>query len=209
MKQFIIVAFTLSTFITSYAQTVVQDTIYFETVNDVLYQVSRVQYDNGSYSESRIVTTKENVLREYSQAIENDAAKYANAGRIYLTSKSFVRQAIKIEKMLEDALGLSPFDLLQSNYESMFLETASSTVWQVVDNGTTKEATFSKNPNTNQLRIKVGTDSFRPVIILGQTIVVRSYPATGQDLVLFMINNRVFKDVDDNVTLRRINPERR
>jgi len=205
MKQFIIIAFTLSTFITSYAQTVIQDTVYFETVDDVLYQVSRVQYNNGSYSESRIVTVKENVLREYSQAIENDAAKYANAGRIYITVKSFVRQAIKIEKMLGESLGLSPLTLLQATYEPIFLETASSTVWQVVDNGTTKEATFSKNPNTNQLRVKIGTDPFRQVIVLGQSIIVRNYPVVNEDLILFMINNRVFKSIDDNITLRNAN----
>lgn len=209
MKQILILIFTLGTFITTQAQNVVLDTVFFEMVDSTLYQITKVQFDDGSYSESRISTTKEEVLRQYSTAIENDGAKYANAGRIYITAKPFLAQAIKIEKMLNESLGLSPLGLLQTNYENLFMATSTSTTWELVDKGVTKQVVFSKHPTTGQLRVKVDSDAFRTVFILGQTMVVRNYPAQGDNLILFMINNRVFKDVENEVTLRNVNLQRR
>jgi hypothetical protein len=206
MKYSIILLFFAST---ATAQTVTFDTLYFERVNGQLYQITRTEFDNGSYSQTRYAADSLGVLRVYADEIEREAAKLAEAARQTVTIPAFAAQSIRRNNILNGQIGVRPIIDIQNRYEGQFLETASSTVWQLSAPGKEAETvTFSKT-NTGQLLYKVGSDASKPVIVFGQILRLNNYPATGQVLFLFQLRDRVWQDIDGNYLLRLVNPQRR
>lgn len=214
MKYLSIIVFLFITCLSN-AQTVTSDTLYFKEVNGVLYQITRTEYDNGSYSESRTATTKQDVSNQYSLAIENDAAKYAEAVRMYFNTKRFYRQALRFNNSLETSLSVSPFDTLQAKYQPVFLNTASETTWKLftldVDGKTTKETdvTFGVHPTTGKLRVRIGADAFRPLDVMGQMFVLRNFPETGTNTPFFFVRGTTWEDITETYEFRVVRLNRR
>lgn len=194
---------------TATAQTITFDTLYFERVNGLMFQVTRTEFDNGSYSQTRYLADSLGILRVYTQEIENDAAKLAEAARQTVRIPQFVAQSIRRQQVLNDAIGVRPIADIQARYEGQFLETATTTVWQLtVNKGTPQDVVFGKTA-TGQLTFKIGEDAIKPAILLGQIMRFNSYPATGQALFLFQLSQNVWQDIDGNYLLRKVNPQRR
>lgn len=186
------------------AQTVTFDTVYFQTVNGILYQISRVEYDDGSYNENKSSTTSEQVLNIYAGQIETDAANIATAGRLYLSTAKFFNNALRTHNTLNTALQVAPLRALQLKYEEPFIETATTTVWQLQTEQSTTAVTFNKS-GTGQLLIKVGSDANRVVVLAGQLLRIQNYPATGKLTYLLQVRPNVWQDISGEVVLRRVN----
>ena len=99
---FIALAFTLT------AQEVTFDTVYFEQSGDVLYRVSRIEYDNGSYYQSKEAATKEQVLSIYAGTIETDMANLAEAARRLQGTGQLFGKAVRLNNSLTTSLQVSP-----------------------------------------------------------------------------------------------------
>lgn len=186
------------------AQTVTFDTVYFETVNGILYQISRVEYDDGSYNESKSSTTKEQVLDIYAGQIETDAANIATAGRLYLNTAKFFNNALRTHNTLNTALQIAPLRALQLKYEEPFTTSVTSTTWQLQTEQSTQTATFTKS-GTGQLVVKFGSDANRVVVLAGQLLRIQNYPASGQLTYLLQVRPNVWQDIAGEVVLRRVN----
>lgn len=203
MKHLLTILF-IATALAATSQTVTFDTVYFQTVNGILYQISRVEYDDGSYNENKASTTKEQVLDIYAGQIETDAANIATAGRLYLNTAKFFNNALRTHNTLNTALQVAPLRALQIKYEEPFIDTATTTVWQLQTEQSTTAVTFSKS-GTGQLLIKVGSDANRVVVLAGQLLRIQNYPATGQLTYLLQVRPNVWQDIAGEVVLRRVN----
>ena len=194
---------------TATAQTITFDTLYFERVNGHLFQITRTEFDNGSYSQTRYAADSAAVLRVYADEIEREAAKLAEAARQTVTIPAFSAQSIRRNNILNTQIGARPIIDIQNRYEGQFLETASNTVWQLRSpDNSVQEVTFSKTA-TGQLIYKAGEDANKPAILFGQIMRLNNYPSTGQTLFLFQLRDRVWQDIDGEYLLRLINPQRR
>ena len=194
---------------TATAQTITFDTLYFERVNGQLFQITRTEFDNGSYSQTRYAADSAAVLRVYADEIEREAAKLAEAARQTVTIPAFSAQSIRRNNILNTQIGARPIIDIQNRYEGQFLETASNTVWQLRSpDNSVQEVTFRKTA-TGQLIYKVGEDANKPAILFGQIMRLNNYPAAGQALFLFQLRDRVWQDIDGEYLLRLINPQRR
>jgi hypothetical protein len=201
MKYSIIFLFFAST---ATAQTVTFDTLYFERVNGQLYQITRTEFDNGSYSQTRYAADSLGVLRVYADEIEREGNALAESARSAVRLPQFVVESIRRQNILNSAIGVRPIIEIQTRHESLFLETSTSTVWQLNE----QTVTFGKT-GTGQLTYKVGSDAVKPAILLGQVMRLNNYPATGQTVVLFQLRPNVWQDIDGAYFLRRVNAQRR
>jgi hypothetical protein len=186
------------------AQTVTFDTLYFERVNGQLYQITRTEFDNGSYSQTRYAADSLGVLRVYADEIEREGNALAESARAAVKLPQYVNESIRRQNILNTSLGVRPIIDIQQRHEAQFLQTATSTVWQLGN----QTVTFGKT-GTGQLTFKVGSDAAKPAILLGQVIRLNNFPATGQSVVLFQLRPNVWQDIDDVYQLRRVNLQAR
>jgi hypothetical protein len=174
-----------------------------------LFQVTRTEFDNGSYSQTRYAADSAAVLRLYADEIEREAAKLAEAARQTVTIPAFSAQSIRRNNILNTQIGARPIIDIQNRYEGQFLETASNTVWQLRSpDNSVQEVVFSKTA-TGQLIYKAGEDANKPAILFGQIMRLNNYPQSGQTSFLFQLRDRVWQDIDGEYLLRLINPQRR
>jgi hypothetical protein len=189
---------------TATAQTITFDTLYFERVNGLMFQVTRTEFDQTRYAADSAA-----VLRVYADEIEREAAKLAEAARQTVTIPAFSAQSIRRNNILNTQIGARPIIDIQNRYEGQFLETASNTVWQLRSpDNSVDEVVFSKTA-TGQLIYKVGEEPNKPAILFGQIMRLNNYPQSGQTLFLFQLRDRVWQDIDGEYLLRLVNPQRR
>jgi hypothetical protein len=194
---------------TATAQTITFDTLYFERVDGQLFQITRTEFENGSYSQTRYAADSAEVLKLYANEIEREAAKLAEAARQTVTIPAFSAQSIRRNNILNTQIGARPIIDIQNRYEGQFLETASNTVWQLRSpDNSVQEVVFSKTA-TGQLIYKVGEEPNKPAILFGQIMRLNNYPQSGQTLFLFQLRDRVWQDIDGEYLLRLVNPQRR
>jgi hypothetical protein len=194
---------------TASAQTITFDTLYFQQEEDKLFQITETRFEDGSYSVTKVATTTEDVLRFYSGDIERLGNQLAASARQTVTIPQYVVASIRRQNILNEAIGVRPIIDIQSKYENVFLDTVSTTIWQLtVNKGTPQDVVFGKTA-TGQLTFKIGEDAIKPAILLGQIMRFNSYPATGQALFLFQLSQNVWQDIDGNYILRKVNPQRR
>ena len=185
------------------AQEVTFDTVYFEQTGDVLYRVSRIEYDNGSYYQSKEAATKEQVLSIYAGTIETDMANLAEAARRLQGTGQLFGKAVRLNNSLTTSLQVSPLRELQLKYETPFTTTASTTVWRLSDGERIADVNFFKNA-AGFLIAKVGTDSNRSVILAGQVMRFNNYPTQGQVTYFYQIRDNLWRTVDASVELRLV-----
>ncbi len=185
------------------AQEITFDTVYFEQSGDVLYRVSRIEYDNGSYYESKEAATKEQVLSIYAGNIESDMANLAESARRTQATQVLFNKAVRLNNSLNSSLQVSPLRELQIKYEGQFMQTASSTVWRLNNGERIADVTFTKNA-AGFLIAKVGTDANRSVILAGQVMRVNNYPAQGGVEFLYFIRDGLWRNLDASVELRLV-----
>jgi hypothetical protein len=194
------VIFLLLAATTATAQTITFDTLYYQQVGDKLFQIAITEYDDGSRTEYRSATTKEQVLQVYARQIETDGINIANAGKDYLQATLVMNTAVRLNNILNASLSVRPIMEIQAKYESPFLDTATTTVWQI--NG--QAVTFAKT-QTGQLTYKVGSDNAKVVVLIGQLLRLNNYPTQGQNQILFQVRPNIWQDIAGNFTLRRVN----
>jgi len=192
----------------AYSQTVTFDTLYFQQEDNKLFQVTETRFEDGSYSVTKVATTTDNVLRFYSGEMERLGNQLAASARETVTIPQYVAASIRRQNILNQAIGVRPITDIQLKYENAFLDTVSSTVWQlIVNKGTPQTVVFGKTA-TEQLTYKIGNAAVKPVILLGQIMRLNNYPETGQALFLFQLQQNIWQDIDGNYILRKVNLQR-
>ena len=185
------------------AQEIVFDTVYFQQQGEVLYRVSRVEYDNGSYYESKEAATKEQVLSIYAGTIETDMANLAEAARRAQGTQVLFNKAVRLNNSLNTSLQVSPLRELQLKYETPFTTSVTSTVWRLSDGERIADVTFTKNAS-GFLIAKVGTDANRTVVLAGQVMRLNNYPAQGQVEFFYFIRDGLWRTLENTAELRLV-----
>lgn len=185
------------------AQEIVFDTVYFQQQGEVLYRVSRVEYDNGSYYESKEAATKEQVLSIYAGTIETDMANLAESARRAQATQVLFNKAVRLNNSLNTSLQVSPLRELQLKYESPFTTSVTSTVWRLNDGERIADVTFTKNAS-GFLIAKVGTDANRTVVLAGQVLRLNNYPSQGQVEFFYFIRDGLWRNLYGSVELRLV-----
>jgi hypothetical protein len=158
----------------------VLDTTYFTTVNGQLFQTSRVVYEDGTYTESRILTDTARVVTITARKIEGQAQTFSEYAKSYAPYREVFRKAIAQDASIRSQLGQSPLGNLQEVHSIPFTDTLST--WAYQKDGVQTPVTFTVT-STGVFRVKIGNETLRTVVILGDILRIANLDGGWQYLV--------------------------
>jgi len=104
------------------AQEITKDTSYLTNSGGNFFNVSRVEYENGAYSEiSTLIGDTLSVLSLYVNKISNEANRYAAAATIAMRAQSATASLSKLDTIMTAKLLRSPITSIMDSYEREFV----------------------------------------------------------------------------------------
>lgn len=197
----ILILFVLA-FNTLNAQEILKDTIYFKNENDVLYRVTRIDYRDGSVSESMNPMTLNNALDIYSGVILTDAANTADYGRRFDPEALYLK-AMGLNNAFKAATDSSLIKVIQNNGKLEFLGSDVPKFWNITFGEQLYDVEFLET-ETGQLTVKIGEDTQRIVVVLGKVIRINDFPTFGEHVYLFYDTPGFWRNIDSTVRLELI-----
>lgn len=131
------------------AQEITKDTSYLTNSGGNFFNVSRVEYENGAYSEiSTLIGDTLSVLSLYVNKISNEANRYAAAATIAMRAQSATASLSKLDTIMTAKLLRSPITSIMDSYEREFLVGS----WQIISSGIPTSVTFPRLSTNKRIR---------------------------------------------------------
>ena len=205
MKQTLIAILLFAAFTASaQTQTVTLDTTYIVNSGGNFFEVSRIEYSNGAYSEKRdFLGDTLTIYNRYVAKIESEANEIAAAAASAYRMRQKTTDWAKLDTLTTARLLRSPITGIMDVYEKEFLQGN----WQIEFSGTTAAATFPRLSSNKRIRLQAAGIA-RTMVIYGNILRLVNYPFTGLN-TLFRLRegywiNLEFGDSARRVVLRRI-----
>jgi len=205
MKQTLIAILLFAAFTASaQTQTVTLDTTYIVNSGGNFFEVSRIEYSNGAYSEKRdFLGDTLTIFSRYVAKIESEANEIAAAAATAYRMRQKTTEWAKLDTLTAARLLRSPITGIMDVYEKEFL----TGNWQIEFSGTTTAATFPRLSSNKRIRLQANGTA-RTMLLYGKVMRLVSYPFTGLN-TLFQLRegywiNLEFGDSARRVVLRRI-----
>lgn len=181
------------------AQEVTRDTSYLTNSGGNFFNVNRIEYDNGAYSEtSTLVGDTLAVLSLYANKIANEANQYASAAVIAMRAQSATATLAKLDTSMTARLARSPITSIMSSYEREFLIGS----WEIVYNGTTTAVTFPRLSTNQRIRLLPSGGTARTLLIFGNMLRIVNYPVTGNN-TLFKVKEGRWENLTRTIVLKK------
>jgi len=192
------------------AQTVATDTSFIRNVSGEFFETRIITYKNGESSNVvKLVGDTAAVQNLYVNAA-NTASKQIAANVAKVLGWKQVNQTIsRLNKTSQVFTGKGVFDVLQARHEADWVDTSALKKKPVLltftDASGARPATVTKG--ANNLQIKIGADNLRTFQIFGTGAVrILSYPTSGENIVLYNLDNKNFSNIDGSVSMQREDP---
>jgi hypothetical protein len=205
MKQTLIAILRFAAFTASaQIQTVTLDTTYIVNSGGNFFEVSRIEYSNGAYSEKRdFLGDTLTIFNRYVAKIESEANEMATAAATAYRMRQKTTDWAKLDTLTAARLLRSPITGIMDVYEKEFL----TGNWQIEFSGTTTAATFPRLSSNKRIRLQANGTA-RTMLIYGKVMRLVNYPFAGLN-TLFQLRdgywiNLEFGDSARRVVLRRI-----
>jgi hypothetical protein len=198
MKNTIIAALMLLT-MSATAQTITSDTTFFTVQNGTLFQTTRTTYDNGGYFETSNPTDTMRVANIAAAKIRGRAEEVNKAYRTLYDNRSMFFQVIKQDAEITQGIGISPLNLVRQSAD-VFSDTLAT--W-AFESGTAQTPCTFTVTNAGVLRIKIGNDANRNMVLLGTVLRINNLPASGSNVTFYRINERLWVNLDNTQRLVR------
>lgn len=181
------------------AQEITRDTSYLTNSGGNFFNVNRVEYDNGAYSEtSTLVGDTLAVLSLYANKIANEANQYASAAIIAMRAQSATATLAKLDTSMTARLARSPITSIMSSYEREFLTGS----WEIVYNGNTTAVTFPRLSTNQRIRLLPSGGTARTLLIFGNMLRIVNYPVTGNN-TLFKVKDGRWENLARTIVLKK------
>jgi hypothetical protein len=205
MKQTLIAILLFAAFTASaQTQTVTLDTTYIVNSGGNFFEVARIEYSNGAYSEKRdFLGDTLTIYNRYVAKIEGEANEIAAAAASAYRMRQKTTDWAKLDTLTTARLLRSPITGIMDVYEKEFL----TGNWQIEFSGTSTAATFPRLSSNKRIRLQANGTA-RTMLIYGKVMRLVNYPFTGLN-TLFQLRegywiNLEFGDSARRVVLRRI-----
>jgi hypothetical protein len=185
-------------------QTVTLDTTYTVNSGGNFFEVSRIEYSNGAYSEKRdFLGDTLTIYNRYVAKIESEANEMATAAATAYRLRQKTTDWAKLDTVTTARLLRSPITGIMDVYEKEFL----TGNWQIEFSGTTAAATFPRLSSNKRIRLQANGTA-RTMLIYGKVMRLVNYPFTGLN-TLFQLRegywiNLEYGNPATRVILRRI-----
>ena len=182
------------------AQEVTKDTSYLTNSGGNFFNVTRIEYNNGAYSENSVLVGDTTAtLSLYVNQIASEAQKYSSAAVVAMRAQSAAATLAKIDTMITARLLRSPITSIMNSYERDFLEGS----WQIQFGGTNTAVTFPRLSTNGRIRLLPAGSTARTLLIYGNMLRLVNYPATGPN-TLFKVRDGRWENLTRTIVLRKI-----
>lgn len=182
------------------AQEITKDTSYLTNSGGNFFNVNRVEYENGAYSEtSSMIGDTLAVLSLYANKISSEANQYAAAAVIAMRAQSATATLAKLDTLMTARLARSPITAIMDSYEREFLEGS----WQIVNSGVPTSVTFPRLSTNKRIRLLPQGSTARTMLIYGNMLRLVNYPVSGKN-ILFKVREGRWENLTRTIILRRI-----
>ena len=182
------------------AQEIKKDTSYLTNSGGNFFNVSRVEYENGAYSEiSTLIGDTLSVLSLYVNKISNEANQYAAAATIAMRAQSATASLSKLDTIMTAKLLRSPITSIMDSYEREFLVGS----WQIISSGIPTSVTFPRLSTNKRIRLLPSGGTARTMLIYGNMLRLTNYPVSGNN-TLFKVREGRWENLTRTIILRRI-----
>lgn len=182
------------------AQEVTKDTSYLTNSGGNFFNVTRIEYENGAYSEvSSMIGDTLTVLSLYVNKISNEANQYASAAVIAMRAQSATAALAKLDTAMTSRLARSPITAIMDSYEREFLEGR----WQIVNSGVPTAVTFPRLSTNKRIRMLPQGSTARTMLIYGNMLRLVNYPVSGNN-TLFKVREGRWENLTRTIILRRV-----
>lgn len=201
MKQTLIFVLLFAAF-TASAQTL--DTTYIVNQGGVFFEVSRIEYANGSYSEKKdFLGDTLTIFNRYVAKIEGEANEIAAAAQTAYRMRQKTTEWARLDTITTARLLRSPITAIADSYEKEFL----TGNWVIEFSGTSTAATFPRLSSNKRIRLQANGTA-RTMILYGKVMRLVNYPFTGLN-TLFQLRegywiNLEFGNTAQRIVLRRV-----
>lgn len=182
------------------------DTTFIVNKGGNFFEVSRIEYTNGAYSESSaLIGDTTAMLNRYVARIESEANAIAAAAQTAYRMRQKTSDWAKLDTITTARLGRSPITAIADVYENEFLQGN----WQIEFSGTSTAATFPRLSSNKRIRLQPATGgTARTMLIYGNILRLVNYPFSGLN-TLFKLKdgywiNLEFGNSAQRVVLRRV-----
>ena len=181
------------------AQEITKDTSYLTNSGGNFFNVNRIEYDNGAYSEtSAMIGDTLAVLSLYANKISSEANQYAAAAVIAMRAQSATAVLAKLDTVMAARLARSPITAIMDSYEREFLQGT----WEIVNGGVATSVTFPRLSTNNRIRLLPAGGTARTMIIYGNMLRLVGYPVSGNN-TLFKVKEGRWGNLTRTIILRR------
>lgn len=181
------------------AQEVTKDTSYLTNSGGNFFNVTRIEYSDGAYSENKtLVGDTSAILSLYVNRISNEANQYASAAIIAMKAQSATAQMAKLDTIISAMLLRSPISSIMDSYEREFLQGT----WEIQYNGTNTAVTFPRLSTNKRIRMLPAGGTARTMLLYGNMMRIVNYPITGPQ-TLFKVRNGRWENLTRTIVVRR------
>ncbi len=182
------------------AQEVTRDTSYLTNSGGNFFNVNRIEYENGAYSEtSTMIGDTLAVLSLYANKISIEANQYASAAVVAMRAQAATATLAKLDTVMTARLARSPITSVMDSYEREFLTGS----WQIVNSGVRTSVTFPRLSTNKRIRLLPQGSSARTMLIYGNMLRLVNYPVSGNN-TLFKVREGRWENITRTIILRRI-----
>jgi len=181
------------------AQEITRDTSYLTNSGGNFFNVNRIEYENGAYSEtSAMIGDTLAVLSLYVNKISSEANQYAAAAVIAMRAQSATAVLAKLDTVMAERLARSPITAIMDSYEREFLQGT----WEIVNGGVATSVTFPRLSTNKRIRLLPAGGTARTMIIYGNMLRLVGYPVSGNN-TLFKVKEGRWGNLTRTIILRR------
>jgi len=181
------------------AQEITRDTSYLTNSGGNFFNVNRIEYENGAYSEtSAMIGDTLAVLSLYTNKISSEANQYAAAAVIAMRAQSATAVLAKLDTVMAERLARSPITAIMDSYEREFLQGT----WEIVNGGVATSVTFPRLSTNKRIRLLPAGGTARTMIIYGNMLRLVGYPVSGNN-TLFKVKEGRWGNLTRTIILRR------
>ena len=209
MKHYFLILFAALFATDSFAQkSVLSDTSYISNLSGKFYETSETKYDNGEQLRTvTLIGDTAQVQLLYANIANTETRQMAAAVALTNTRNKLNSKIQRLSNTCNTTTGKTIFAYLQQLNESKWIDTTAAQNNPVIitfKDGTISKALVVTKASQSVLKCKIGTDALRTFQLFGEgSIRIIDYPANGQNLYLYNIDNKAFTDYSGTIILTR------
>lgn len=177
---------------------VTKDTVYQQSENGNFYEVRRVEWSNGTYSQSRtLIGDTATVFNSYLSSFVSESGRMANVAFEARDFDKIIRGMLQRRDSVLLQIGRDLTDTLAQTYAGPLLQSG----WNVTEDATLSDITFSIG-GTGQLRYEITGHPTRNAFILGRAMRLNNWKNTGKSLDVFNAPGGNWFSINDAVKIK-------